>query len=55
MTPFQRRMNSYIRRMAEDMQLRNLAPAGTAVGIARTVVGFGARTSERLLPWFSSL
>ena len=27
MTPYKKRMNPYIRRMAEDMQLRNLAPA----------------------------
>ena len=27
MTPYQRRLNPFIQRMAEDMQLRNLAPA----------------------------
>ena len=27
MTPYQKRMNPFIQRMAEDMQLRNLAPA----------------------------
>ena len=27
MTPYQRRMNGYIQRMAEDMQLRNMAPS----------------------------
>lgn len=27
MTPCNRRLNPYIRRMAEDMQVRNLAPA----------------------------
>ena len=27
MTPYNRRLNPYIRRMAEDMQVRNLAPA----------------------------
>ena len=27
MTPYQRRLNPYIQRMAEDMQVRNLAPA----------------------------
>ncbi len=26
MTPYQRRLNPYIRRMAEDMKLRNLSP-----------------------------
>ena len=26
MTPYKRRLNPYIRRMAEDMQLRNLSP-----------------------------
>jgi hypothetical protein len=31
MIPYQRRLNPYIRRMAEDMQLRNLAtPAQSA-------------------------
>ena len=27
MTPYNRRLNPYIHRMAEDMQLRNLAPS----------------------------
>ncbi len=27
MTPYKRRLNPYIRRMAEDMQLRNLSPS----------------------------
>jgi len=27
MTPYQKRLNPFIQRMAEDMQLRNLAPA----------------------------
>ena len=27
MTPYRKRMNPFIQRMVEDMQLRNLAPA----------------------------
>ena len=27
MTPYNQRLNPYIRRMAEDMQVRNLAPS----------------------------
>ena len=27
MTPFQRRRNPYVNRMAQDMQIRNLAPS----------------------------
>ena len=38
MTPYKKRMNPYIRRMAEDMQLRNLAqPPSTLTPITSTI------------------